>query len=311
MNTLALHIEYLLLRHDCVIVPGLGAFLAHREEARMDGGSELLLPPVRSLGFNGELSLNDGLLVGSVARRDAVSYEAARLRVDRCVESFIHQLHESGTVPVGRLGTLSVSPEANGYIFEPAEDNFVANLPCLGLEPVRLILATAPSVAEELVLPVRRSRFRAGLVGRVAASVMLLCLAVGILVSTGGISRDRHSDFAAIGSALTAPAVAEPSVPEIPVSRDILLNIAAPATEAEIAEPTVAPQSTGRYLLVVGSFPTSQGAERFIAGREGLSSIEMDGNHRIFAATASTITEAREKAAELSAAYPSVWVCRR
>ena len=276
----------------------------------MDGDSECLMPPVRSLGFNGELSLNDGLLVGSVARRDAVSYDAARLRVDRCVESFIHQLHESGTVPVGRLGTLSVSPEAKGYIFEPAEDNFVANLPCLGLEPVRLVPATAPMISEEIVPPVRRSRFRAGLIGRVAASVVLLCLTVGILFSTGGISRDRHSDFAAIGSALTTPAVSEPAIAEIPVSRDILLNIAAPAPEAATVVPETG-QTLNRYLLVVGSFPTSQAAERFIDGREGLVSIEMDGNHRIYAATASTITEAREKAAELSAEYPSVWVCRR
>ncbi|MDE5735443.1 MAG: SPOR domain-containing protein, partial [Duncaniella sp.] len=120
MNTLALHIEYLLLRHDCVIVPGLGAFLVHRDEARLEDGRRLL-PPVRTLGFNSELTLNDGLLAGSVARRDSITYEAARQRIGQCVESFIHQLRESGTVPLGRLGTLSVSPESKGYIFEPAE----------------------------------------------------------------------------------------------------------------------------------------------------------------------------------------------
>ena len=33
MQELALHIEYLLKRHDCVIVPGFGAFLASRRRA--------------------------------------------------------------------------------------------------------------------------------------------------------------------------------------------------------------------------------------------------------------------------------------
>lgn len=309
MNTLALHIEYLLLRHDCVIVPGLGAFLVHRDEARLEDGRRLL-PPVRTLGFNSELTLNDGLLAGSVARRDSITYEAARQRIGQCVESFIHQLRESGTVPLGRLGTLSVSPESKGYIFEPAEDSFVANLPCLGLEPLTLAPVAGPSADEPGEPTVARPRLRAGFLARVAASAVLLCVTVGIVIATSGLSRGDRTDMASIGSALTSKAVEEPvAVSDIPVSRDILLNIALPAREpaSEVREASPA----GRYLLVVGSFPTQKAADKFIGGRAGLETISMDGNWRIYAATASTIGEARDKARELSSAYPSVWVCRR
>jgi len=145
---------------------------------------------------------------------------------------------------------------------------------------------------------------------RVAASVVLLCVTFGIVIATSGLSRGGHADMASIGSALTSKTVAEPAVTsEIPVSRDIVLNIAIPKPEPV---PAAAPSaSIGRYLLVVGSFPTEKAAARFIGGRAGLSTIAMDGNYRIYAATAGTIGEAREKAQELSSVYPSVWVCRR
>lgn len=309
MNTLALHIEYLLLRHDCVIVPGLGAFLVHRDEARLEDGRRLL-PPVRSLGFNSELTLNDGLLAGSVARRDSITYEAARQRVSQCVESFVYQLRESGTVPVGRLGTLSYSPGTTGYIFEPAEDNFIANLPCLGLEPLTLAPLAEPAADETQEHVVSRPRFRAGFMARVAASVVLLCVTVSIVIATSGLSLGGRTAMASIGSALTSKSAAEPDIAsDIPMSRDIVLNIALPEPEpVPVAADTSRPD---RYLLVVGSFPTEKAAVRFIDGRDGLSAIAMDGNYRIYAATAGTIGEAREKARELSSVYPSVWVCRR
>lgn len=106
MNDLALHIEYLLLRHDCVIVPGLGAFLAHKSGAKFDESTGMLVPPARLLGFNSELTHNDDLLVESVARRERKTLEASRMQVEKAVTSFLYQLKESGALPVGNLGNI-------------------------------------------------------------------------------------------------------------------------------------------------------------------------------------------------------------
>lgn len=69
----------------------------------------------------------------------------------------------------------------------------------------------------------------------------------------------------------------------------------------------------GRYILVVGSFPSNKTAERYIEETNDptLSIIEMDSKFRIYAASASRINEARELASELSERYPNVWICRR
>ena len=59
------HIEILLLSNDCVIVPNLGGFVAHNIEARYQEQEQLFLPPLRTLGFNPQLTINDSLLVQS------------------------------------------------------------------------------------------------------------------------------------------------------------------------------------------------------------------------------------------------------
>ena len=65
MIELSRHIESLLLHHDCVIVPGLGGFGTQYVPARRIEEEFLFLPPYRSVGFNQQLVLNDGLLVQS------------------------------------------------------------------------------------------------------------------------------------------------------------------------------------------------------------------------------------------------------
>lgn len=235
---------------------------------------------MRSLGFNSELTLNDGLLTGSVARRDSITYEAARQRVGQCVESFIHQLRESGTVPVGRLGTLSVSPEAKGYIFEPAEDNFAANLPCLGLEPLMLAPVAEPVADEIHEHVVSRPRFRAGFMARVAASVVLLCVTFGIVIATSGLSRRtrRH------GLDWECPHIQD-SGRACRDLRNSRLARHSPQHCHSQARACPCRRTFGVHWTLPACcrlFPHRE-SRRFIGGRAGLSTIAMDGNYRIYA----------------------------
>ena len=64
MISLGKHIEILLWEHDCVIVPGLGAFIAnHASACYNENGDNMFLPPYRNVCFNQSLATNDGLLV--------------------------------------------------------------------------------------------------------------------------------------------------------------------------------------------------------------------------------------------------------
>ena len=70
MYNLSLHIEYLLLHHDCVVVPGLGAFINVRHAAYFDAVTRVWHPMTREVRFNGALTHDDGLLSSSYARKE-------------------------------------------------------------------------------------------------------------------------------------------------------------------------------------------------------------------------------------------------
>lgn len=119
MSLIIDHLEYLLRRHDCVTVPGIGALMVRYRPARFDNRNSLVIhPPSRELVFNGALVESDGVLENSIARRDGVSFEAARRIVNEEAESLSHQLRTFGSLMLGRLGEL-IYTEYGTILFNP------------------------------------------------------------------------------------------------------------------------------------------------------------------------------------------------
>lgn len=109
MIELAQHIEVLLLENDCVIVPGLGGFVAHYTPAMRVAEENVFLPPTRIIGFNPQLKMNDGLLVQSyMAVYDTDFSDATRI-VEKEVAHIFTALHEEGKVDLPNIGELRYS----------------------------------------------------------------------------------------------------------------------------------------------------------------------------------------------------------
>ena len=107
MITLARHIELLLLEYDCVIVPGLGGFIANHVEAHYTGtDEEQFLPPYRTIGFNPQLQINDGLLVQSYMSAYDASYPSAYLQMEQDIEKLLKALEMQGEYVLDNLGVL-------------------------------------------------------------------------------------------------------------------------------------------------------------------------------------------------------------
>lgn len=114
------HIEILLLSNDCVIVPDLGGFMAHHIDARYDEQEQLFLPPLRTLGFNPQLKMNDSLLVHSYIEAYDLSYPEALRRIETEVVELKQHLEAEGSYELNDLGVLQVNDEGN-LMFEPCE----------------------------------------------------------------------------------------------------------------------------------------------------------------------------------------------
>ena len=114
------HIEILLLNNDCVIVPNLGGFMAHHVEAHFDEQEQMFLPPLRTLGFNPQLKLNDSLLAQSYIEAYDISYPEALRRIEDEVSELKQHLENEGSYELNDIGTLFRNEEGN-YVFEPCE----------------------------------------------------------------------------------------------------------------------------------------------------------------------------------------------
>lgn len=114
------HIEILLLCNDCVIVPGLGGFMAHHVTARYDEEDNMFFPPLRTLGFNPQLKLNDSLLAQSYIEAYDISYPEAIRRIEEEVNELKQHLYNEGSYELNDIGTLSLNDDGK-YVFEPCE----------------------------------------------------------------------------------------------------------------------------------------------------------------------------------------------
>ena len=106
MIELSRHIESLLLDNDCVIVPGLGGFIAHYQSAYYVEEEQIFLPPTRKVGFNPQLTMNDGLLAQSYMQVYHMDYSDAMNRISENVNVLKDVLSLEGSVELHGIGVL-------------------------------------------------------------------------------------------------------------------------------------------------------------------------------------------------------------
>ncbi len=213
MNKIDRHISYLIGHHDCVIVPGLGAFVAQYEPAKVSESDGAIIPPCRSVGFNQSLTHNDGLLVSSIVRKTGLSYETAMDEVTAQVTSLKYQLQVDGEASVGHLGSLSQAADSP-ISFQPFCTPIAAPK-YFGLQPTP-ITPISTTLQEEKDSIEEKTKLRklpqfVRYASRIAASIALL-IGIGMLVSTPVIvSESNKASVTAIPSVKTPTEIASES----------------------------------------------------------------------------------------------------
>ncbi len=118
MIELTKHIEILLLENDCVIVPGLGGFIAHHQPAHYEEDEGVFLPPTRTVGFNPQLTMNDGLLTQAYMQTHHTDFPDASRKIAQKVSELKEILYSEGVVEMTGIGSLHYTIY-NTYEFHP------------------------------------------------------------------------------------------------------------------------------------------------------------------------------------------------
>jgi len=103
----------LLLRHNCVIIPSFGGFVAKQAPAVIDFKSGVMTPPRKSLLFNRQLINNDGLLIAEFAVANSIQYNQATDTVQQLVGKWNDQLRKGFRITIDKVGFLYFDSEKN------------------------------------------------------------------------------------------------------------------------------------------------------------------------------------------------------
>ncbi|MBL7924109.1 MAG: hypothetical protein JNL88_07920 [Bacteroidia bacterium] len=115
---IALYISELLYSSDCVIIPGLGGFVANTRSAFLNPAQHTFTPPTRRIAFNASLRTNDGLLAHHISRRTGMTYGEALTEIRLFVDDTVARLQAAEQVWLDKIGTLVFDKE-NRIQFEP------------------------------------------------------------------------------------------------------------------------------------------------------------------------------------------------
>ncbi|NOX84725.1 MAG: SPOR domain-containing protein [Chlorobi bacterium] len=100
------YISELLYDFECVVLPGLGGFIASDRPATVNTINHQFTPPFRKLTFNKYLKTNDGLLTDHIARSEELPYEEAGKIVEQFVETCLKDLQNNQVVVFENIGRL-------------------------------------------------------------------------------------------------------------------------------------------------------------------------------------------------------------
>lgn len=118
------YLSNLLYRYECVILPGLGAFLTQNKSARIDVESHTFYPPSKTLSFNKHLQTNDGLLANHISKAENTSYEEALFRLRAEIKTLKLDLDKGKIVTLSNIGTLKSNGDLSIEFIPESSSNF-------------------------------------------------------------------------------------------------------------------------------------------------------------------------------------------
>ena len=313
----------LIAQHNCVIIPELGAFLAHSIPASYNAEDGIFMPPHRTLGFNSQITIDDALLLSEYIDEQQFTYEEAGKALHKDVANLRYELSSKGTVRFGELGTFSMNVTGN-ITFDPAP-NGIDDPYNFGFEPILIPLL---SECDKNDIVIKRRSIKK------YVSVAVAAMLTFFIFSPVGDSAYEPSLKAGFTTGETMP-VAKEAVEEVataelceiePVADTVTETIITkpqatePAVEvqAEVVEvpATVEPakiENGPTYSIIVASTPNAEKANLAIQELSAKMQaeyhvVEGGGRHRIAHSSYSSNSEANDALAQVKGTFPDAWV---
>ena len=269
-------IKDLLYSNDCVVLPGLGGFIAKYKGATLNTSLHTIYPPQKTIGFNPQIKENDGLLVSALCALNNCSYSDGKVELDSWVKEQSNTLLRGeklswkgiGILFQDRLGKIQFIPDSKG--------NF--SVESFGLEKIILVPVERemqePATAEVSVLE-KRAAQGSKWIWKAAAVLALPILGVGIFALSHKIeSTDwQYASFKLLGTKSRIASYtpdASRTIPTYTFTEEIEIAPVAEPSELVVSKPSqvveteVVSAAKKKYEIIVGAFAVSNNAKRLV-----------------------------------------------
>jgi nucleoid DNA-binding protein len=211
MDELSKLLVDLLLKHNRVSLPGIGAFLANSQPANINEHSNMIAPPFKAITFSKEETWNDGLLEALYAQRYGLSGAEANNKVKLLMMDIRFELDDKGKVIFNGLGYLRQGEETRDISFGQNK-KINLNADSFGLPEFSLPLkgkkrpqSTPVKIAKKPTLFFGKSRNPYNIALVVSACIVSVMVATGLYLYLSHSSSNNEKELAS----KTNPTIAE------------------------------------------------------------------------------------------------------
>ncbi|MFA9371034.1 MAG: SPOR domain-containing protein [Labilibaculum antarcticum] len=252
------YIKELLFIHDCVILPGFGGFVANYKPANIDDNLNVGFPPSKAIGFNRNLSKNDGLLINRLAESENLSYSEAEKSVQFFTEDIGVRIQRGERVNLAQLGCF-YNDRRHNLLFEPSKElNYLAD--AFGLEQLELPKLSVLGAEKNNPVVISQTKVRSLFTAKrlwYAAAAIPFVLTIALLPMNS--ERSFLGNEASMGMIESKKEITEKMVQLKPVI--------SPLEELVAFEPKIKLDTKvnlvqeGKFYLISGSFSSIQNAQ--------------------------------------------------
>lgn len=271
MASMEKHIKELIYLHDCVIIPGFGAFVSRHEFSGIHPVTHTFTPPHKIVSFNEQLQHEDELLARHIAEQNDLSLTEAREKLDIYVRKLVLKLNTTDYVLMDGLGSFSMRDKQLSFRFS-AQENLSGNSfglgsfqsPAISRETFEANIKAQLQDKEQIRKSVSGFNWR-------AAAIIIPLLGLSI---AAGLKREQLNDMYSSYAYLN-PFSEKPEAAYTPREEFTRATFEIPSissvhtpetstrinTEVEISNPIST--NIGNYYLIAGCFSSEKNALAF------------------------------------------------
>ena len=285
------YIGALLYRHDCVVIPGFGGFIANYTPAFIHPVQNTFNPPSRQIMFNASLLHNDGLLATHIAGEEGISFDQALNRIIEEVAEIHKELKSGKTIHLDGFGSLHTNHE-NSIVFTPkSANNWLEDaygLPTFVSPPIRRSDYKSIQDSQE-----KRNGIHLPIAVRRIAAIAVPLLAIGLWslfntdqitaftsnyssvfpseilsqFSVSSIKKSIHVDVLSHSKSSTVKPMVKTEANPVTTTKDV---IAEPVVNTEKSENKTAlavenkSVGSGHFYIIGGAFKSKENADKMI-----------------------------------------------